>query len=176
MAVLVWRFHCITSDYLSKPQRVDYFLAPIIKHGSHGECLQVLHQAIPVLLKEKADKDKMAGVYTTLCNMIAKNHSRLEEATEFCEKAINISTHSYTAHNSLGAVLIHRGDHKHAIRAFKRAISLDQTSTAAIFNLALAYINSGKDELAVEALEQVLTIDKNHTSAKIQLEWLKKKS
>lgn len=127
-------------------------------------------QAIPVLLIEE-DTKNLAQVYTALCNMIVKNHSRVEEASHFCQKAADVST-SYTAHNSLGVVHLIRGQNKLAVESFKRAALMNTSSVAPDFNLALAYINLGEDKLAVESLERVLEVDKSHTEARKQLQQL----
>lgn len=120
-------------------------------------------------------RETLASIYTSLCNMMARN-SRLKEATLFCERAVNTSRDSFNAHNSLGAVLMHRGDSKQAIQAFKKAAALNRTSAIAEFNLALAYISTGQEALAVESLERVLETDTNHRPARTQLQELRRKN
>ena len=139
---------------------------------------QVLQAAIPLLLKEEGvrHRDTLGSVYTTLCNMVARDSDRLEEATLYCEKAVNTSARSFNAHNSLGAVLMHRGDNAQAISAFKKAIALNTTDTIAEFNLALAYISTGQEDLAVQSLEKVLETDMNHRAARAHLHELRRKN
>ena len=139
---------------------------------------QVLQAAIPLLLREEGvtHRDTLASIYTTLCNMVARHSNRLEEATQYCEKAVNTSAGSFNAHNSLGAVLMHRGDNVQAIRAFKKAIALNTTDTTAEFNLALAYISMGQEDLAVQSLEKVLETDMNHSAARTHLQELRRKN
>ncbi len=107
--------------------------------------------------------------------MVAKNSTRLEEATLLCERAVDVSEESFVAHHSLGAVLMHRGRNRPAIRAFKRAAALNRNSTTAEFNLALAYASAGEEEMAVKTLENVLASDHTHTAARAHLQELKRR-
>lgn len=117
----------------------------------------------------------VASIYTTLCNIISTNSSRLMEATELCQRAVSSSSESSTAHNSLGAVLLHRGENSHAIKAFKRATALNRTNIMAEYNLALAYISTGEEKLAVQSLERVLQATNNYAPALAHLQELKRK-
>ena len=106
--------------------------------------------------------------------MIARNASRLEEATLFCEKGVEVTSGSFVAHNSLGAVLMKSGKSRPAIRAFKRAAALNQTTgSTAEYNLALAYISAGERDLAVKTLEGILASDHTHSAARAHLQDLK---
>lgn len=127
------------------------------------------------MLRSEEDKDKIANIYTALCNMIATNSSRLEEATEFCKRAIQTDQHLFSAHNSLGAVLVKKGESRSAIQSFKKAAALNRTSTAAEYNLALAYVSLGQDRMAVQTLEKVLAMERNHDPARRQLEEIRKR-
>lgn len=137
--------------------------------------LQVLREAIPLLRQEggSANEDVLTSIYNSLCTMIAKNVSRLQEATQFCQEAVSMNAESANMHNSLGVVLMHSGKNSNAIKSFKRAAALNKTSTMAVFNLALAYINTGASDLAMQSLQRVLTIDSNHVSARLQLQELR---
>ncbi len=139
--------------------------------------LQVLRQAIPLLIQgvdngESKHKSVLASIYRSLCNTVAKATARLQEATQFCEKAVNLSADSSNAHNSLGAVLMQRGENREAIGAFKRALALDKSSTMAAYNLALVYITTGDDALAIQSLSRVLATDSSHGPAMEQLQLL----
>ena len=140
--------------------------------------LQVLQKAIPLLqLESRADyKRSLASIYTTLCNMLARNSSRLEEATQYCREGVHTNQASFNAHNSLGVVLMHRGENQHAVQAFKKAVALNNTDTTPEFNLALAYLNMGQQGLAVQSLEKVLERDKDHLSARMHLQELRRKN
>ena len=127
------------------------------------------------MLRRSHDRGKLAAIYTTLCNMIATNSSRLEEATEFCMKAVQTDQHLFTAHNSLGAVLLKRGESRSAIQSFKKAATLNKTSTTADYNLALVYASLGEDMLALQTLEKVLSVETSHDLARKQLEQIRKR-
>lgn len=136
----------------------------------------MLRAAIPLLREDASKNDVLTSIYNSLCNMIAKNASRLHIATQFCERAVNLSAESATVHNTLGVVLMHRGENRDAIKAFKKAAALNRTSTMAEFNMALAYTNIGEDELAIRSLQRVLAADSNHVQAKIHLQELQRKN
>jgi Tfp pilus assembly protein PilF len=126
-------------------------------------------------MEDSSNKDVLTSVYNSLCIMIAKNSSRLlHMATEFCERAIDLSAESATVHNTLGVVLMERGRNKNAIKAFKRAAALNQTNTMVNYNMALAYSNIGEAQLAMESLERVLAADSDHTPARVYLQELQK--
>ena len=137
----------------------------------------MLLKAIPVVLKEnKTDvKENVARLYTSICNTIARNDSRLVEATEYCTKAVRTNQKLSAAHNSLGAVLLQRGNTERAIQEFKTAAALNHSNTNPDYNLAMIYMSLGEETQAMYSLERVLAIDKNHLPAKKQLEQLRKK-
>lgn len=129
------------------------------------------------MLRGRSEKKAvLTSIYNSLCSTIARNDSRLREATGFCERAVALSADSANAHNSLGAVLMQQGRDGAAIEAFKRALALDKNSTSAGYNLALAYSNLGQEELAVKSLLRVLDSDPNHTLARMQLQQFQRKT
>ena len=127
------------------------------------------------MLKSDQGRDKLAGVYTALCDMIATNSSRLEEATTFCKRAVKADRHFSEAHNSLGAVQVKIGDTSSAILSFKKAAALNRKSTTAQYNLALVYVSLDQDMLAIQSLEKVLAVEKSNAPARRLLEEIIKK-
>ena len=138
--------------------------------------LQVLRAAIPLLKNDSSKSDVLTSIYNSLCNMISRNTSRLHTATQYCEMAVNLSAESATVHNTLGVVLMHRGENKEAIEAFKKAAALNRTNTMPEYNMALAYTNIGEHNLAIQSLQRVLAADSGHIAAKMQLQELQRRT
>lgn len=136
----------------------------------------MLHAAIPLLKNDSSKSDVLTSVYNSLCNMIAQNTSRLHMATQYCEMAVNLSAESATVHNTLGVVLMHRGENRDAIKAFKKAAALNRTNTMPEYNMALAYTNMGEHNLAIKSLQRVLAADSSHVAAKMHLQELQRRT
>ena len=137
--------------------------------------LQVLQKALPLLAQGPVDREEAASVYTGLCNLVATNSSRLQEAEKLCETATQIDQGHFKAHNSLGTVLVRAGKNWRAVETFKKAAALNRTSAVAEYNLALSYHALGKDKLALETLQKVLVMERGHPQAKRQLHYLKRR-
>lgn len=114
-------------------------------------------------------KEKIARVYTTLGNIMAKNSSRMEEGLEFIGKGIEVYPKLAEAHNSRGSILHKLKRLPEAKASFEEAIELNPQYANAHFNWGLAVLHMGDRKRAEEGFKKTLAIDRNHLQAKSQL-------
>ena len=125
--------------------------------------------AVLMIDERTVAREKVARVYVTLSNIIAKNSSRVEEALEFNRKGIEVYSQLPEAHNSRGSVLHQLNRFPEAKASFEEAIKLNSQYANAHFNWGLAVLHMGDRKSAEEGFRKALAIDRNHLQAKSQL-------
>ena len=125
------------------------------------------------MLKEPgASQEKIARVYVSIGNMVAKNRSQLLEALDFCSRGLSFYPALAQGHNSKGAILWQLQRMDEAKVEFEEAIRHDPHYAEAYYNLGLVYLSKGDKERAKQLLKETLAINKNHQKARAQLDAL----
>jgi tetratricopeptide (TPR) repeat protein len=93
------------------------------------------------------------------------NIGQLEEALEYCEKALQINPNSKKAWNNKGAVLERLGKFQEAIDSYEKAIQIDKNYLLPWFQKGNLLGKLGKYKEELYCYERVLEIDPNFVEA-----------
>ena len=98
--------------------------------------------------------------------------SKLGQAVEFYELALQLSPHRAIYRNELARVYFDAGQYEEAIRQSQLSLEIDPRFYATHFNLGLAYLKLGEKEKAAEHFETSLLLDPACVECAQQLESL----
>ena len=97
----------------------------------------------------------------TACNNLgisSVQNNRIDEATHWFERALEIQPDYAEAHYGLGTALLQKGDVDGAVAEFKTALKLDPDDALACNNLGLVYFQRGQTDAAISEFEKALKI------------------
>jgi tetratricopeptide (TPR) repeat protein len=98
--------------------------------------------------------------------------SKLEQAVEFYERALQLSPHDAVYRNELGRVYFHAGRYEEAIQQLQLSLEIDPKFHATHYNLGLVYLQLGEKNKAEEHFETALLLDPGCEECVQQLEAL----
>jgi len=85
------------------------------------------------------------------------------------EQAIENTSKNFMAHNSLGDVLLEKGDYDKAIRHFLTSLRIKKNSPRTYVNLGLAYFQKGEYAKAADSYKKAIVLDPDQTEAYLNL-------
>ncbi len=106
--------------------------------------------------------DQASAPQADECARNCANQGRLDEALEWCEKAIAVDKMNPSHHFLLATILQEQGQHDFAIRSLMRALYLDSDFVLAHFALGNLHQSQGRYREAQRHFGNVLLLLRNH--------------
>jgi len=171
----------------NRPQEAGEYFREALKYrpdslqsllGLAGVCETVGNEAEAIGAYREINRryPNLASVMNNLAWLLAKNPDTLDEALEYARRAAALQPLKAEVHDTLGWILIQKGDYKIANEHLERAVLFNSIDPSIRYHRGMLFYKTGDNAKALEEFRQAETSDGRFPEKKLNEEMIRRLS